>query len=210
MIPYKNFRYIYPPRPENKVPLVNLSEYDNGTYMGQPKLNGSNLTVYTNGIEVFLMNRHKGTLSNIKVDKQVFIDLHRGEGWMAINGEYMNKNKKDGNGEPFNHKFVIFDVLVYNDKQTVGKTFKERKNLIKSLYETTEYDGFIEKINSEVYVVKDFYSMFVNIYTKLIQIDMYEGLVLKLSNTKLKNGVSQKNNTETQIKIRKETKNYNY
>lgn len=52
--------------------------------------------------------------------------------------------------------------------------------------------------------------MFVNIYTRLTQIDMYEGLVLKLSNVKLKNGVSQKNNTEAQIKIRKETKNYNY
>jgi len=210
VIPYKKYRYIYPPRPENKVPLVNLSEYDNGTYMGQPKLNGSNLTVYTNGIEVFLMNRHKGEMSNIKINKQIFLDLHRGEGWMAINGEYMNKNKKGKNGEPFNHKFVIFDVLVYNGKQTVGKTFKERKNLIKTLYETTEYDGFIEKINSEVYVVKDFFSMFVNIYTKITQIDMYEGLVLKLSNVKLKNGVSQKNNTEPQIKVRKETKNYNY
>ena len=210
MIPYKKFRYIYPPRPENKVPLENLSEYDNGRHFGQPKLNGSNLTIYTNGVEVFLMNRHKDTLSNIKIDKQVFLDLHRGEGWMAINGEYMNKNKKDGNGEPFNHKFVIFDILVYNGRQTVGKTFKERKVLLNGLYETETYDHFIEKINSKVYIVKDFFSKFVSVYTKLIKIDMYEGLVLKLSNSKLKNGVSQKNNTEAQIKVRKETKNYNY
>ena len=39
---------------------------------------------------------------------------------------------------------------------------------------------------------------------------MYEGWVLKKKGSKLKNGLSEKNNTDTQMKFRKPTKNYSY
>ena len=39
---------------------------------------------------------------------------------------------------------------------------------------------------------------------------MIEGLVLKRSNAKLELGTSELNNTKSQIKIRKSTKNYKY
>jgi hypothetical protein len=94
MIPFKKYRYIYPPRPESKVRHTELLKYDNNTFLGQPKLNGSNCEVYTNGVDVYIMNRHKGELTNVKIGKSVFTKLHRGEGWMVLNGEYMNKTKK--------------------------------------------------------------------------------------------------------------------
>jgi ATP-dependent DNA ligase len=210
MIKYQKYRYIFPPRPENKIPSSELEKYDNNLYIGQPKLDGSNLTVYTDGDEVILMNRHKDTLYNVLLPKEYFRKLHRGNGWIAINGEYMNKSKKDTKGEVFNHKFVIFDILVYNGKQTVGKTFKERTELLAELYETTKHDDFIEKINENIFVVKNFFGTFVNVYNKLTKTDMYEGLVLKKMNQKLKNGVSKINNVGGQLKCRKETKNYRF
>lgn len=210
MIGYQKFRYIFPPRPENKIPSSELEKYDNNLYIGQPKLNGSNLTVYTDGDEVILMNRHKETLSNVVLPKEHFRKLHRGNGWIAINGEYMNKSKSNCNNEIFNHKFVIFDILVYNGKQTVGKTFKERADLIGELYETKKYDDFIDKINENIFVVKNFFTNFVKVYEKLVETDMYEGLVLKKMNEKLKNGVTKTNNVGGQIKCRKETKNYKF
>lgn len=210
MIPFKKYRYIFPPRPEYKTTSGELIKYDNGLYIGQPKLNGSNLTIYTNGVDVYIMNRHKQPMSNIKLNTQLFRNLHRGNGWMAINGEFMNKSKKDSNGNLFNQKFVIFDILVYNDRQTVGKTNSERIVLIDELYPSVSYDNYIKKYNEDVYVVKSFDKNFKVIYNDIINIDMYEGLVLKDRNAKLKNGISQKNNIRTQIKVRKPTKNYTF
>jgi len=210
MIPYKKYRYIFPPRPESKVRHTELPKYDNNIYLGQPKLNGSNCEVYTNGVEVYVMNRHKGELTNVKIGKKVFTDLHRGEGWMVLNGEYMNKAKKGKDGLVFNHKFVIFDIIVYNGKQTVGTTFEERVDLLKNLYDSKIYDNTIRKINSDIYIVETFFSGFQDIYNNLISIDMYEGFVLKKRKSKLENGISQKNNSGSQIKVRKNTKNYDF
>jgi hypothetical protein len=208
MIPYKKYRYIYPPRPENKTTSGELSKYE-GRYIAQPKLNGSNLTVYTDGFDVILMNRHKQEMK-VDIPLEVFRKLHRGNGWIAINGELMNKSKKDTTSRVFNHKFVIFDVIVYNGKQMVGKTFQERINLINELYQSENHDNYIKKHNKDVYVVKTFTDKFRIIYDELVSFDMYEGLVLKDRNAKLKNGVSQKNNINTQIKVRKATKNYSF
>jgi ATP-dependent DNA ligase len=139
-----------------------------------------------------------------------FLSLHRGKGWIVLNGEYMNKSKINSKGEAFNHKLVIFDVLVYNGIQTIGMSFNDRIKLLNNIFNSTEYDGFINKITDNVYIVKSFYENFDAIYQKMVQIDMYEGWVLKKRGAKLKNGLSEKNNTDSQMKFRKPTKNYSY
>ena len=210
MINYEKFRYIYPPRPEINLPSSELVKYDNGLWFGQPKLNGSNVIIFTNGTELHIYNRHNSPLSNVKMTNQEFLSLHRGKGWFVLNGEYMNKAKINSKGEAFNHKLVIFDVLVYNGTQTIGMSFDERIKLLNTLFKTTEYDGYINKVDNNVYIVKSFYENFDTIYQKIVQIDMYEGWVLKKRTSKLKNGLSEKNNTDSQIKFRKPTKNYSY
>ena len=210
MINYEKFRYIYPPRPEINLPSSELVKYDNGLWFGQPKLNGSNVIIFTNGTELHIYNRHNGPLSNVKMTNQEFLSLHRGKGWFVLNGEYMNKAKINSKGEAFNHKLVIFDVLVYNGTQTIGMSFDERIKLLNTLFKSTEYDGYINKVDNNVYIVKSFYENFDTIYQKIVQIDMYEGWVLKKRTSKLKNGLSEKNNTDSQIKFRKPTKNYSY
>lgn len=210
MIPYNKYRYIYPPRPEINLPSSELVKYDNGLWIGQPKLNGSNITIFTNGTELYICNRHNGPLSNVKMTDQEFLSLYRGKGWFVLNGEYMNKAKINSKNEAFNHKLVIFDVLVYNGIQTIGMSFEERTKLLNNLFKSSEYDGYINKISDNVYIVKSFYENFDTIYQKIVQIDMYEGWVLKKRASKLKNGLSEKNNTDSQMKFRKPTKNYSY
>jgi len=210
MINYKSFRYIYPPRPEINLPSSELDKYDNGLWVGQPKLNGSNVTIFTNGTDLHIYNRHNSPLSNVKMPNNEFLSLYRGNGWFVLNGEYMNKSKINQKGNVFNQKLVIFDVLVYNGVQTIGMTFNERIELLNKLFVSTEYDGYINKISENVYIVKSFYQNFKNTYEKIVQIDMYEGWVLKKKGSKLKNGLSEKNNTDTQMKFRKPTKNYSY
>jgi ATP-dependent DNA ligase len=178
--------------------------------MAQPKLNGSNLLVFTNGYEIKLYNRHNSPITNVKLPQSDFSSLHKGNGWIVLNGEFMNKSKNNSNKELFNQKFVIFDILVYEGKQTVGMNFEERFDLLNKLYPSTDYDGVINKVNQNIFIVKSFYQNFNNIFNKIVLIDMYEGLVLKKIKAKLKNGITEKNNTDSQMKFRKPTKNYSY
>lgn len=209
MISYNKYRYIFPPRPESKIRSKEIIKYDNNTFIAQPKLNGSNCLIFTNGCEVYIMNRHKNVLTT-HLGNQNFKSLHRGDGWIVLNGEYMNKSKKNSSNLIFNHKFVIFDILVYENKQLIGKTFKERVDLLNNLYNSSIYDGYIRNINGDIYIVETFYDGFESLYNELTSVDMYEGLVMKKSKAKLKNGVSKTNNSSSQIKVRKATKNYDF
>lgn len=155
MITYKKYRYIYSSRPEINLPALELTKYDNGSWIGQPKLDGYNIVIFINGKEVHLYNHHNSPITNIKIEEFEFISLHRRNGWIVLNGEYMNKSKNNLKDKNFNHNFEL-------------------------------------------------------LWNKITQIDIYEGWVLKKGLAKLKNGVSEKNNTDSQIKFRKSTKNYSY
>jgi hypothetical protein len=207
---YKNFKYIYPPRPKNAVSPEDLDFWDNNSLIGQPKLNGSNCLIFTNGDSHFIMNRHKQRLSGFKLSDQIN-DIYKGDDWMILNGEYMNKSKSDENNEVFNHKFVIFDILAYNGEYLVGSTFSERIDLLDDLYgfDDSERD-YLYKISDNFYRVKSYNNGFKKIFDDLTPIDMIEGLVMKRKNAKLEIGATELNNVKSQLKCRKPTKNYKY
>jgi hypothetical protein len=226
MIPYPKFRYIFPPRADNALPATSLKNYDNGTYIAQPKLNGDCMEIFTNGIETIIMDRHKKDFSkNIKMRSQLE-KLHRESDvgqknkWMVLVGEHMVKSKKNASGKVWNDKFVIFDIIVYDGVQLIGKTFAERQELLDKLFgkeevaltkEGTYTDKFLYATEVEgVFRVKSFRDCFTPLWDDLIKIDMYEGLVLKRADAKLENGNTEKNNMNSQCKFRKPTKNYAY
>lgn len=209
---YDNFRYIFPPRPENTIPSDELDFWDNGSLIAQPKLNGSNCVIFTNGVKSFVMNRHNQRMTNFNLTQDEINSLYRGNGgWTVINAEYMNKSKRDETKQFFNHKLVIFDILVYDGEYLVGKTFKERVDLLDELYGQIESEKeFLYKITDNVYRVKSYYKDFKKLYDILVLIDMFEGLVLKRANAKLEIGNTALNNSKSQLKCRKSTKNYKY
>lgn len=209
---YTNFKYIYPPRPKNAISPEDLNFWDNGTLIAQPKLNGSNCVIFTNGEDFYVMNRHKQRLTNFKIDNSELSEIYRGNGeWMIINGEYMNKSKNDENDNVFNHKLVIFDILAYNGEYLVGSTFTDRVQLLNDIYgqEKSEKD-YLYKISNNIYRVKSYLTDFEKIFQNFIKVDMLEGLVMKRINAKLEIGTSELNNVKSQLKCRKPTKNYKY
>ena len=107
MIRYESFQYIFPPRPKNPIQSKDLKIWDNDMMVAQPKLNGSNCTIYMNGQNVYTYNRHGQRMSNFDIDLKEISNLYKGRGWMVLNGEYLNKSKKNEVGETFNHKFVF-------------------------------------------------------------------------------------------------------
>ena len=211
MAKYLNYRYIFPPRPKNAIPDTELEFWDNGSLIAQPKLNGSNCVIFTNGVKTIVMNRHNQRLTNFNISDNEIKDIYRGEGWMILNGEYMNKSKSDENNQVFNHKFVIFDILVYNGVYLLGTTFEERINMIYSLYgEETYKDPYLNQISDNIFSVKSFYTDFKTIYDEITPIPLYEGLVMKRINAKLEIGNSELNNHRSQLKCRKRTLNYSF
>ncbi len=214
MIKYDRFRYIYPPRPENASPPSEIDSYDNESMISQAKINGSNAVIFTNGIDVHVMNRHNQRLTNFQITKEEIIkDLYKSTNgnWQVINAEYLNKSKKDEKNQTFNHKLIIFDILTFNSDYLVGKTFGERITLLDELYGKVECEKeYLYKISDNIYRVKSYEGSFKSLYERLTPIDMIEGLVMKRRNAKLELGVSEKNNTKSQIKFRKPTKNYHF
>lgn len=209
---YASFRYIYPPRPKNPIPNTELSFWDNGSLIAQPKLNGSNCLIFTNGVKHIAMNRHNGRMTNFQIKDEEIAALYKGTGgWTVLNGEYMNKSKQDETRSAFNHKFVIFDILVDDGDYLVGKTFEERIALLDSMFgqEDSEKD-YLYGISENVYRVKSYMNGFNMLYDRLTPIDMIEGLVMKRKSARLEMGNTELNNVKSQIKCRKETKNYKY
>ena len=210
---YNSFRYIFPPRPKNAIPDSDLNFWDNDSLVAQPKLNGSNCVIFTNGEKLMIMNRHSQYMTNVDIQRQEVLDLFKGEPgkWMVLNGEYLNKSKQDENRQTFNHKLVIFDILVYNSDYLVGKTFEERINLLDELYGQKDSEkSYLYSISNNVYRVKSFESGFKSLYDQLTPIDMIEGLVLKRKNARLEIGNTENNNIKSQLKARKATKNYKF
>jgi ATP-dependent DNA ligase len=208
MIKYESFQYIFPPRPKNPIQASDLKMWDNGMMIAQPKLNGSNCTIYLNKDKVYVYNRHGQRLSNFNINEKEISTLYRGKGWMVLNGEYMNKSKKDSNGEVFNDKFCLFDLLVFDNNYLVGKTFQYRIDLMNNLFGQDK--EILSGISENLFKIKSFYSDFEDVYSSLVEIDMYEGLVLKRKSAKLEVGSTENNNIKSQIKVRKPTKNYKY
>ena len=213
-----NGNFLYPPRPKHKVSVMTLYKYTGDTYFAQVKLNGSCGVLILNKDNHQLLNRHGNTLTLCRPLE--FDKLYRGKETMVLIGEYLNKNKKGEDGESFNHKFVIFDIVAYNGKSLEGTTLQSRVDLLEKLYPSQEQRVTEQGIESHQYIyqtdVKDVYKVcnfrntFTDLFMEITKIDVYEGLVLKRRNAKLEGCYHQNCNQSWQLKVRKETKNYKF
>ena len=203
-------KYIFPPRPETKIAPKSLPIFEKmGKFLAEPKLNGSSMQIYfsASGKEMKLMNRHKQPIT-CKMNKEELRKLYRGTKEMILCGEYMNKNCKDETGKPWNHKYVIWDIIMYDGEHLMNTTFECRQYILLSMYSLNYVKHFLHQISENCFRVDFFKKGFLAAYQGITKYDMYEGLVLKRIDGKLENGTTEKNNTRTQIKCRRSTKNY--
>jgi hypothetical protein len=164
-----------------------------------------------NKTETLFYNRHGQIMSNVSISKSEFRNLYSGDGWMVLNGEYLNKSKSDETNQVFNHKFVVFDILVYNGEYLLGSTFLERVQLLDKLFgQNDSSKSYLYSISDDIFRVKTFQTGFKSLFENLTKIDMIEGLVCKRKSGRLEIGNTENNNTKSQIKFRKATKNYKF
>ena len=145
-----------------------------------------------------------------KLSNDELSQLNKDENYLVLVGEYLNKNKKDENGNPFNIKLVIFDILVKNGQYLLDTTFEEREKMLDEMFGKEEFNSFLYKISENIFRVKTFRSNFIEVWKELVKIELFEGLVLKKINGKLERGTREKNNVNTQLKARRSTRNYQF
>jgi ATP-dependent DNA ligase len=216
---YTEYRYIYPPRPIQTTHFSELDKYDNGQYIAQPKYNGTCCVLFLTKTSIRVMNRHNGIITS-NYSEIDFQGLHTGNGYMVLVGEFLNKNKKGEDGNPFNLKFVIFDILVYDGEYLIGTKLIQRLEMLEQLFPTTSTLVYKDGIKTfahlnvtkyqGVFKAPTYIGNFMDLYEEIVDTDLYEGLVLKRKEARLSAGFSEKNNNEWQIKCRKPTKNYDF
>lgn len=213
---YTNYRYIYPCRPANAISPEDLNYWDNGSMLAQLKMNGSNCLIFTNGEIVKAMNRHNQVLTNFQISKDEVIQnlykpLNLKGKWLVVNGEQLNKSQLDERGTTFNHKLILFDILVYDSEYLVGQTFEERVNLLDGIYgQNGSNKDYLWGVSDNIYRVKSHNTGFKSLFDTFTKIPIVEGLVMKRKNAKLELATTEKNNWRSQLKCRKPTKVYKY
>jgi ATP-dependent DNA ligase len=169
-----------------------------------------------------VMNRHNGLITSDynNVDFKGLYEDSGCKGWLVLAGEFLNKNKKGEDGNPFNLKFIIFDILVYDSDYLIGTKLVDRISILNSMIPETstlimkDKMKFFEHLNvtkyENIFKAPSYSSDFKGLYQSIVDTDLYEGLVLKRKESKLGLGFSEKNNSDWQIKCRKPTKNYDF
>jgi ATP-dependent DNA ligase len=169
-------------------------------------------------VTTHIFNRHKDRLTGVNKDIR-FNELAKTKNWYVYTGEYLNKNKRGEGGDPLNHVFIIWDVLVWDGEYLVGKYLYERLDLLERIYPcypsviSNRLESYKHLCNTYIpliYKAPTYLNRFSELYNDLVTTDLYEGLVLKKLNSKLTYGMQPMNNHEWQIKCRKETKIYTF
>lgn len=216
---YDEFKYIYPPRAEKTLKPELLEDLADG-WIAQPKYNGSCGVLFINGDKDYILyNRHKEILSLQRPLN--YLALNDSDKFMVLCGEYLNKNKTGEDRTTFNHKFIIWDILVWKGQYLLDWTVQARIQLLYDIYgqskgcittqnELLVYNHLILTRVEDVFLAPSYRCNFLSIYKNVIETDLYEGLVLKRSNAKLEMGFRESNNSSWQIKARKETNSYRF
>lgn len=219
---YLDFKYYYPPRPEQKISREELDKYEKtGEWIAQPKSNGSMCEIFISPEgQVRNFGRHFNEhLNHFNMNLDEFRKLNTTGKWMILIGEFMNKNKFDADGKQgFNLVFVLFDIMVYDGVYLLGTTFQNRIELLDKLYVQKDFNEYYTQISENIYRARTYDSNFKAIWDKISETEtrikkqlnrnaeddvfILEGLVLKKKYAKLEEGKGEKNNTLSQLKCR--------
>lgn len=218
---YNEYKYLWPPRPTQCISPDQLDKYDNDTYIGQPKYDGSCCVVFLDGKDfIKIMNRHGEEMTEPFHSEIDYKGLHQGNGFMVLCGELLNKNKTREEGQPFNKKLVLWDILVYEGEYLIGTTVDQRLALLEKLYPCSMMRVTPTELEIQqaicctsvdgVYKAPSYTGNFYQMYQRLTTAQLFEGVVLKRADAKLTFGFNEVNNNSYMLKCRRKTLNYNF
>ena len=196
MIPYKEYSYLYPPRPEKAFSPENLGFYENLGWLAQIKRNGDCTMLFARKGELRVMNRHGEVPTRWAPSPEQIEFFARGDEWFVYAAERVGVS------------LYIFDLVVCGGTQLVGTNFNDRQDILYNLFPIyKETEDELHLLNT-ITIAKCHTSGFSDIFSRLGPRD--EGLVIKDPNGRLSPCFRDKQNGGWQVKARIPTKNYSF
>lgn len=212
---YTKFSYLWPPRPSNALPKLFMKRFQKKGWCAQIKLNGTcTIVAVSPEKEVIYMNRYEGEHKQWKPNTAIneWFENLPGNGWYYFVGELLNNKVAD---DEYKNIISLFDILVHNGEQLVGKTFNERHQLLNSLSNATNETWFARKFSNNVWCIKNVVN-WTDVWNKIRGDEpfdggeLFEGLVLKDPSAKLEYCFKSNANQNWQVKIRRPHKNHGF
>jgi hypothetical protein len=201
---YDEYAYLWPPRPEQKIPKDLLRMYEKKGFWAQKKKNGTCTVIFAKGKQVIFKTRHNDDHKLWTPTPEHTRFFQGSNNWNVYVAELLHSKVTNG---PKNQLYV-FDKIVHEGEQLVGSTLKDRYDLLTNQWELGDDEGDQTRVHDYVSVVhnytKDFASLFLNLNPE------DEGLVLKDPKAALKACMKQDANNKWQVKCRIATKNYSF
>lgn len=211
---YQAYSYLFPPRPEAKVPRQMLGHYQQLGWHAQVKKNGTCTVIFAKDKQVIFKTRHSefstdGDDHKLWTPKKEHIDFfsNLGHGWNVFVGELVHSKTPH-----IKDQLYLFDQIVRNGDYLVGRTFAERQEMLRArwFHVKDQFEPARDALRVHKYVslAKNFKGGFEKLFATLQPED--EGLVLKNPNAPLEACFKHDSNRSWQVKSRLVNKNYSF
>lgn len=207
---FNDYRYLYPPRPDNAIPSHMMTMYEDRGFVAQVKKNGTcNVIAVSPSKTIHAMNRHFEShklWSPTVVSSAPFQNLPV-KGWCVFVAELMHSKVTSGRRDTN----YINDVLVYDGDYLVGTTYAERIDMLKDMFspQITDEDYCEYKIGDNASIAKCFSGKFNELFDSLDNPED-EGLVLKNPKASLAMCSKAASNSGWMVKCRRPHKNFTF
>lgn len=209
---YNDYGFLFPPRPETKIPQTSLGFYERRGWVAQVKKNGTNCVVYCKGDTVIFKQRHqtedgKGLDHRDWTPKAWHTDFFRGmsDKWNVFHAELIHSKTQSIKDHLFIH-----DILVSEGVHLVGSTLLDRHKLLHEKLMTVDAkeEDDLYRLGVGFSIARNLTHGFASVFKKLKPED--EGLVLKNPAARLEPCFTETANRKWQVKSRIPHKNYGF
>lgn len=204
---FKEWRYLYPPRPESAVTCDLITMYEQDGWVGQYKKNGTCAVIGVGpGHSFEWMNRHRANLKWTPTEQiqGMLWEIFGSRAWTVLIGELLHSKVKG-----IRNKLYLFDYVVLEGEYQLGTTFRERTKILRERFEpyVQGESGSHWLADDGLWLAKTLGSD-LEIMFRGIDKPEDEGLVLKDPNGKLGDCDRQNTNGHWQVKVRHPKKNF--
>jgi hypothetical protein len=200
---YREYTYLWPPRPEVKVPRDLLSHYEREGWHAQVKKNGTCTVIFARGSEVIFKTRHDDDHKMWTPKREHAAFFVGPPTWNVFVAELLHSKT------PYiKDQLYIFDQIVRDGVHLVGTTFRDRQSMLRERWPQQVSEPTQLRIGEHVSLAKNFKAGFDKLFDNLKPED--EGLVLKQPAAKLAPCFKHDSNNAWQVKSRIPHKNYGF
>lgn len=221
-MPFRKWRYIYPPRPQTAIPYEDSAGYRGGEWKAQLKLNGTrNLIVFKpdGGIEFYNRHaaRHKAWTAPdwmvAEIRKQFRVEKGK---WSIIDSELLHSKHAS-----VKDTLYVFDILVLNSRYLVKTSYEDRFAMLAKVSgqptaEVAGFGGMVREIGCGLWMAtvidEPEWDAAWALSERIVGMEnpIIEGLVFKRTKALLDFGHSAVNNGSWMVRCRRESKLFRF